>query len=96
MIDPVAINKTTATARTAPAPTPVSATAPTRILSGADEAKVTLPGVAKSLAASPPVDLDRVARIKKAIADGTFPLNPTTVADRLLALRLEWKPDDAA
>jgi negative regulator of flagellin synthesis FlgM len=96
MIDPVAINKTNATARVAPAPTPVSATAATRLLSGADEAKVTLPGVAKSLAASPPVDLERISRIKKAIADGTFPLNPTTVADRLLALSLEWNPNDAA
>lgn len=93
MVEPVSINITNAAARVALAPAPVSAAAPPRALSGADEAKVTLPGVAKSLAASPPVDIERVARIKKAIADGTFPLNPTTIADRMLALRMNWKPE---
>ncbi|HSX53700.1 MAG TPA: flagellar biosynthesis anti-sigma factor FlgM, partial [Sphingomonas sp.] len=43
-----------------------------------------------------PVDAERVARIKKAIADGNFPLVPSTIADRLLALKLQWNPNDAA
>lgn len=54
------------------------------------------PGVAASLAASPPVDADRVATIKKAIADGRFPILPATIADRLIALKLQWKPDEQA
>ena len=52
----------------------------------------TLKALAQPLAATPPVDADRVAKIRKAIADGTFPLAPATVADRLLALKLQWNP----
>lgn len=52
--------------------------------------------LAKSLAAAPPVDTDRVAQIRKAIGDGKFPLSPSTIADRLIALKLEWKSNDQA
>jgi negative regulator of flagellin synthesis FlgM len=51
---------------------------------------------AKAMAATPPVDTDRVAQIKAAIASGTYPILPETVADRLIALSLEWNPDDKA
>ncbi|RYE03094.1 MAG: flagellar biosynthesis anti-sigma factor FlgM [Sphingomonadales bacterium] len=47
-----------------------------------------------NMAAKPPVDSERVARIKKAIEDGNFPLVPSTVADRLLALKMQWNPND--
>lgn len=47
-----------------------------------------------SMAQSAPVDAERVAKIKKAIEDGNFPLVPSTVADRLLALKMQWKPHD--
>ena len=53
-------------------------------------------GLAQSLAASAPVDTDRVAKIKKAIADGNFPIVPATIADRLIALKLQWHPTDEA
>ena len=53
-------------------------------------------GVARQLSASPPVDMERVAAIKRAIADGSFPILPSTIADRLLALRLEWAPNGEA
>lgn len=43
-------------------------------------------------AATPPVDLDRVARIRHAIANGQYPIAPETIADRLIALKLNWKP----
>jgi len=46
--------------------------------------------LAKAIASSPPVDKERVAQIKRAIATGTFPILPATIADRLLALKLEW------
>lgn len=52
--------------------------------------------VARTLSASAPVDSERVSRIKKAIEDGRFPLVPSTIADRLLALRLQWSPNDPA
>lgn len=52
-------------------------------------------GLAQAMAATPPVDTDRVATIKKAIADGRFPIVPATIADRLIALKLQWSPNDA-
>lgn len=47
-------------------------------------------------AAQAPVDVDRVSRIRKAIQDNKFPLSPSTIADRLLALKLDWKSRDAS
>ena len=52
--------------------------------------------VARELAASPPVDFERVARIRKAVAEGRFPITPATVADNLLALRYGWTSNDEA
>jgi negative regulator of flagellin synthesis FlgM len=51
---------------------------------------------ARQMAATPPVDLERVARIRRAISDGTFPIYPAKIADRLIALKLDWNPNDAA
>jgi len=56
----------------------------------------TAASITQAAAASVPVDAERVARIKKAIAEGKFPLVPSTVADRLLALKLQWNPHDKA
>jgi negative regulator of flagellin synthesis FlgM len=61
-----------------------------------DAAPTQLSGIARALAASPPVDSDRVGEIKKAIQNGSFPILPATIADRLLALRLNWDGHDAA
>ena len=52
--------------------------------------------LARQMAAVPPVDLDRVARIRKAITDGSFPIYPAQIADRLIALKHDWNPHDAA
>lgn len=49
-----------------------------------------LSGVVAELAAKPPIDAERVQQIKKAVANGTFPILPATIADRLLAVRYEW------
>ncbi len=57
---------------------------------------VAAPTLAQSLAAAPPIDLERVARIRQAVIEGNFPLSPTTVADRLIALRYEWMGNDEA
>jgi negative regulator of flagellin synthesis FlgM len=76
----------------------VAAAAPVRSVEGATQAVTTsaAASLTQSAAASAPVDAERVARIKKAIADGNFPLVPSTIADRLLALKLQWNPNDAA
>ena len=52
--------------------------------------------LAKSMASAPPVNASRVAEIKKAIASGNFPILPATIADRLMALRLDWTSNDKA
>jgi negative regulator of flagellin synthesis FlgM len=52
--------------------------------------------LSRSLAASPPVDADRVSEIRAAIAKGRFPLLPSTIADQMIALKLAWNPNDKA
>lgn len=59
-------------------------------------ARSALAALAREQAAAPPIDYERIARIRNAIADGDFPIFPATVADRLIALKLEWNPHDAA
>ncbi|MDQ2891766.1 MAG: flagellar biosynthesis anti-sigma factor FlgM [Pseudomonadota bacterium] len=71
-----------------------SPTAAARSTVQADAAPVAQPAahlgsLAQQLAAAPPVDLDRVVRIRQAIADGTYPVLPGTIADNLIALRLQ-------
>lgn len=51
---------------------------------------------AKALAAGPPVDAERVRRIKEAVQSGTFPISPAKIADQLIALRYEWMSNDQA
>lgn len=52
--------------------------------------------LAGQLAAKPPVDSDRVQLIKEALANGTFPISPATLADRMIALRYDWMSRDQA
>ena len=52
--------------------------------------------LAKSMASAPPVNASRVAEIKKAIASGNFPILPATIADRMMAFRLDWTSNDKA
>ena len=37
-----------------------------------------------------------VQRIKEALANGTFPISPATLADRMIALRYDWMSRDQA
>ena len=51
------------------------------------------PGVALEIdasvnAAEPPVDNDRVAQIREALRDGTYPLIPAKIADAMIAARV--------
>ncbi len=52
--------------------------------------------IARQMAAAAPINEARVAEVKKAVANGTFPILPATIADRLLAFKLEWAPHDKA
>ena len=78
-------------AQTAPAPTVQAGIARKQ-----DTTTIVSSTTASLMAAQPPVDSERVALIKRAIADGTFPIQPATIADRMMALKLEWSPHDKA
>ena len=97
MVDPIGPKGSTPSdLRVAPV-TPVAAAPKVAPVGHADEPQVSPTAqLASQLAAQPPVDTDRVARIKQAIADGTFPILPATIADSMLALRYDWMSDDAA
>ena len=43
---------------------------------------------AAALAAAPPVDSDRVAQIRSALAEGSYPLVPARIADAMIAAGL--------
>jgi negative regulator of flagellin synthesis FlgM len=34
----------------------------------------------------------RVDEVRRAVRDGTYPITPETIADRMLALKLYWSP----
>lgn len=40
--------------------------------------------------ASPPVDADRVEKIRTALRDGTYPLVPTKIADAMIAAQVSF------
>ncbi|WP_197054287.1 flagellar biosynthesis anti-sigma factor FlgM [Sphingomonas sp. 37zxx] len=62
----------------------------------ADAQAGSLSATISDLASKPPIDAERIARIRRAVKDGTFPISPATIADRMLALKLNWKPNDPA
>ena len=100
MVDPIG-NKAGAVADRRPvsvaAPSPAGpAPAVRSVASQLKPVESTAAELSAAMASKPPVDAERVARIRKAIEDGRFPLYPATVADRLLALKLEWDPNESA
>lgn len=97
MVDPIGIKAGTVSDRRT---TPVSAAtsvAPARTVESEPRAVETAASeLSQSMASQAPVDSDRVARIRKAVQEGRFPLVPSTVADRLLAFKLNWTGNDQA
>lgn len=100
MVDGIA-NQPASKATARAAVVPVQSTAPARPATppatpaaGRDAAQTG--SLARALANSAPVDMERVQRIKRAIAEGKFPILPATIADRMLALRLAWSPNREA
>ncbi len=98
MVDPVGLKATASVDRRLAPVAPVSAVqrAQTASQSVATTAASGLQAMTQPAAATPPVDVDRVTKIKQAIQDGKFPLIPSTIADRLIALKLEWNPNEPA
>ncbi|SEM95378.1 anti-sigma-28 factor, FlgM family [Sphingomonas gellani] len=95
MVDPIGITGVSGRGLTVSrvAPTaPVAKAATANTAGAADTAALT--GLAKTLSAAAPVDTDRVAQVKKAIAEGNFPILPATIADRLIAYKLNWNSND--
>nr|WP_209023421.1 flagellar biosynthesis anti-sigma factor FlgM [Sphingomonas jejuensis] len=50
--------------------------------------------LAREMSVKPPVDHERVQQIKRAIAEGRFPIVPARIADRLIAAQMEWVRSD--
>jgi negative regulator of flagellin synthesis FlgM len=46
------------------------------------------------MASKPPVDVDRVALVRRAIERGEFPILPATIADQMIALKYDWMSAD--
>jgi negative regulator of flagellin synthesis FlgM len=94
MVDPISVKTGPAVARLV-AVSPVNKLEAAKpVASAAPAVQTQATALTSEMAAKPPVDAERVAKIKKAIADGDFPMVPSTVADRLLALKMQWKPND--
>jgi len=95
MVDPIVNKSITAAdlrADIARANAPVAKVARISVAAKTGSAVVsTAAETAKTLAASPPVDSERVQRIRRAVADGTFPISPATIADRLIAFEQGWR-----
>lgn len=49
---------------------------------------ISLEVTAASAAATPPVDAERVAQIRKALTDGSYPLLPAKIADAMIAAQV--------
>jgi negative regulator of flagellin synthesis FlgM len=97
MVDPIGIKTgTVVDRRLAPVAAAEAAPSVQPVQPRAQEAAASATQITRSLASEAPVDAERVARIKKAVQEGRFPLVPSTIADRLLALKLEWNPNDQA
>ena len=95
MVDPVSGISAGSVTRVATTIAPTAPIAPVRTAVSPDTPEAPR-ALASALAETPPVDAERVALIKRAIANGTFPILPAKIADRLLALKLEWNPRDQA
>lgn len=100
MVDPLGSKPIAPGDRVALTPVARAAPAPS-VQSGTERATVGLQAsslamAVREMASRPPVDTERVARIREAVRDGTFPILPATVADHMLALKLNWNPNDKA
>ena len=65
------------------------------VADGRSESSASANGVAVEITApaqsGPPVDTDRVAEIRSALRDGTYPLVPAKIADAMIAAQLKFE-----
>ncbi len=94
MVDPVSTRPVTLGRSVAPLAKASHVAAPrSAVDAGSDAAAATgIGALVADYAATPPVDLDRVAKIRHAIETNSYPIIAETVADRLIAIKLNWKP----
>lgn len=90
MIEPIGIKPGVVTDRRAASTDRVSAVVPINPARPSAIAETGARVVTAQLAASAPVDLDRVQTIRRAIAEGRFPIAPADIADRLIAAHHDW------
>jgi len=95
MVDPIGSKPGPVVDRRAPSVAAAEPTAPVRMVSN-PPVETSVTQVSQSMAAQAPVDSERVARIRKAVQEGRFPISPATIADRLLALKFDWNSHDAS
>jgi negative regulator of flagellin synthesis FlgM len=51
-----------------------------------------LTAIAFDFGAPTPAQQARVEEVRRAVRNGTYPITPETIADRMLALKLYWSP----
>jgi len=51
-----------------------------------------LSAIASETGKGVPVDTQHVEAVRRAVRNGTYPITPDTIADRMLALKLNWSP----
>ncbi|WP_010184717.1 flagellar biosynthesis anti-sigma factor FlgM [Sphingomonas sp. PAMC 26605] len=51
-----------------------------------------LSAIAFDFGAPTPAQQARVEEVRRAVRNGTYPITPETIADRMLALKLYWNP----
>lgn len=91
MIDPIGVKPGTVQAvRPEPSTTKVVPLQSAAAAQPAVAAETSLRETAKAMAAKPPVDAERVQQIKRALAEGRYPIVPAKIADRLIAAQLRW------
>lgn len=51
-----------------------------------------LSAIASETGKGVPIDSQHVEDVRRAVRNGTYPITPDTIADRMLALKLNWSP----
>lgn len=93
MVDPILSRLVSTQDRLVASVAPAAqASAPRNRPSEAASKQLELSAIAFDFGGKPPVDDKRVAEVRAAVRNGTYPILPETVADRLLALKLDWNP----
>lgn len=85
-------------AKAKPAPEGGAAGLSTPVQGGSGSGSSSAAGVAVEVSApvqsGPPIDTDRVAEIRSALRDGTYPLVPTKIADAMIAAQYNFESEE--